>query len=33
MKAVVKCEPFSLQESFHDTCFGHAFSKNVIMAL
>ncbi len=27
LKVVVKCEPFGLEESFQDTCFGHAFSK------
>jgi hypothetical protein len=27
LKVVVNYEPFGLEESFEDTCFGHAFSK------
>jgi hypothetical protein len=27
LKSVIKCEIFSLNESFQGVCFGHAFSK------
>jgi hypothetical protein len=27
LKSVIKCEVFSLDESFQGVCFGHAFSK------
>jgi hypothetical protein len=27
LKSVIKCEIFSLDESFQSVCFGHAFSK------
>jgi hypothetical protein len=27
LKSIVKCDTLGLEESFHGTCFGHAFSK------
>jgi len=33
LKSIVNCESLGLEESFQGTCFGHAFSKHVNMAL
>ncbi len=27
LKFILKCEALGLEESFHETCFGHDFSK------